>query len=422
MTCQQRRREVLPQKTLSRVSKVRFAAGKMPATFDRAAGRAAADSRGGSVRIVSAPDEFGAMAAAWNAIAPVRQPLSVFGRHEWFDAAWQWQQLSAGLKLLCYYDGPNLAAVLPLVFRETRLRGMPVRELAFLTVPDTQFCDMIAAERHCVPAAVAFAAELRQGHVEWDVMRLGYLAENSIASTTLRDALVEAGLTTRVASLPGNPFVSLDAGWDTYYATRSRRFKKAINLAANRLKKMGAVQIERVGSNVKDSPDLNRILDCAIGISARSWKQGTGNSLNHAGPQAFIRRLTELAAGSGWLSLWIMRANERALAMEYQLAADGNVYALRSDFDAEFEDVSPGTHLNRCMLEGLFGQGLVRYYMGPGNNPYKQRWAEQVEPMQSLTVYAGTLAGRALAAWETTLKPMVAAVRDRLVKPSGQES
>jgi len=182
------------------------------------------------------------------------------------------------------------------------------------------------------------------------------------------------------------------------------------------------VQIERVGSNVKDSPDLNRILDCAIGISARSWKQGTGNSLNHAGPQAFIRRLTELAAGSGWLSLWIMRANERALAMEYQLAADGNVYALRSDFDAEFEDVSPGTHLNRCMLEGLFGQGLVRYYMGPGNNPYKQRWAEQVEPMQSLTVYAGTLAGRALAAWETTLKPMVAAVRDRLVKPSGQES
>ena len=32
-------------------------------------------------------------------------------------------------------------------------------------------------------------------------------------------------------------------------------------------------------------------------------------------------------------------------------------------------------------LEDLFGMGLARYFMGPGDNPYKARWTEQGEPV-----------------------------------------
>jgi CelD/BcsL family acetyltransferase involved in cellulose biosynthesis len=117
-----------------------------------------------------------------------------------------------------------------------------------------------------------------------------------------------------------------------------------------------------------------------------------------------------------------MSVNGRPLAMEYQLVAGGNVFALRSDFDAEFEELSPGTHLNQCMLEGLFGRGLRRYYMGPGNNAYKHRWADEFEPMQELTVYGHSLAGRAAAAWETTIKPIAVSVRNRLLRSSESQS
>jgi CelD/BcsL family acetyltransferase involved in cellulose biosynthesis len=297
-----------------------------------------------------------------------------------------------------------------------------VRELTFLTVPDTQFCDVIAAERHRASATAAFAAELARRANEWDVMRLKYLATNSVAIPALADALKSRGFTTRATTLPGNPFVRLDSSWAAYYATRSRRLKKANNLAANRLKKMGDVRVEYLAPERSDPTEVDHFLERAIAISARSWKRDTGNSLDRQGPQAFIRRLSELAAREGWLSLWIMSVNGRPLAMEYQLVAYGNVFALRSDFDAEFEDVSPGAHLNRCMLEGLFGRGLRRYYMGPGNNAYKHRWAEEVEPVQELTVYGHTLAGRAAAAWETTIKPMAVSVRDRLLRSSESQS
>jgi CelD/BcsL family acetyltransferase involved in cellulose biosynthesis len=98
--------------------------------------------------------------------------------------------------------------------------------------------------------------------------------------------------------------------------------------------------------------------------------------------------------------------------------ADGRVYALRSDFDAEFEEISPGTHLNRSLLQQLFGRGLQRYYMGPGENAYKHRWTEQVEPVEAVTVYGRSLAGRSLAAWETSLKPFARKLRARIARMS----
>jgi CelD/BcsL family acetyltransferase involved in cellulose biosynthesis len=372
------------------------------------------DSNGARVTLISSPSEFMALQTQWNALASHTRRTSVFYRHEWFDAAWQWRQQTARLHLICYFVGERLAAVLPLVVQRIAVRGFTVRELRFLTVPDTQACDMIVAEQERASASNAFAFELVQRCRDWDVLRLNFLAPESVATSTLRDALERKGFTTRVVSAPGNPFIALDSTWGAYYATRSRRLKKGNNLAANRLRKAGEVGIDWLAPGTEDSVRLASFLERSIRISAISWKSRTGNSLDMPGPQAFIRRLSALASQRGWLSIWTLSLNQLPVAMEYQLVADENVYALRSDFDAKFDEISPGTHLNRCLVEQFFGRGLRRYYMGPGDNAYKYRWTEEIEPLQELTVYGRTLAGRGLALWETALKPMAIKFRDRL--------
>jgi len=160
--------------------------------------------------------------------------------------------------------------------------------------------------------------------------------------------------------------------------------------------------------------EVERELDHLISVSARSWKRRTGNSLDQDGPQAFIRRLSHHAHARGWLSIWRLSLDGVPIAMEYQLIGDGNVYALRSDFDADHDSLSPGSHLSRHLLETLFAQGLRRYSMGPGDNAYKRRWADDAEQVLALTAYAGSLRGRALAAWELALKPAARRVREGL--------
>lgn len=385
-----------------------------PSTTHGTSGQSGSSTR---VRLVSSTAEFLALRDQWNALASSSPMCSAFSSHEWFDAAWQWRQQTARLNLLCFFSGQRLAAVLPLVLQDATTRGLRARELAFLTVPDTQACDVIVADADRASASAEFAAELKRRRSEWDVMRLHYLRPGSVAASAVRTALEIERFATHTAAAPGNPFIALDSSWEAYYATRSRRLKKSNNLVANRLHKAGEVHIEWLAP-AAGCIGYESFVERAIAISARSWKTRTGNSLDNPGPQAFIRRLSEGAARRGWLSLWVLNLNGRPLAMEYQLVADGNVYGLRSDFDAEFDAISPGTHLSGHLVKHLFDRGLHRYYMGPGNNAYKYRWTDEVEPVEELTVYGRTIAGRYLAAWETTLKPIAKRLRDRMHDPA----
>jgi CelD/BcsL family acetyltransferase involved in cellulose biosynthesis len=159
---------------------------------------------------------------------------------------------------------------------------------------------------------------------------------------------------------------------------------------------------------------MQRFLDEIVSISARSWKRSTGNTLDVPGPRAFIERLTNQAYASDWLSVWVLRIHDTPVAMEYQIVYDDKVHALRADFDDNYKNLSPGSFLSRRLVEGLFANGFKRYYMGPGRNSYKTRWSKTGDMLHTLTAYAPTLRGRAVALWPNEVKPKLRTLRDRL--------
>lgn len=368
-----------------------------------------ADLRG-QVSVVSDSNQFRALREEWNELLGRSHRSSVFLSHEWFESAWQWRQLSARLHLLCYYRDGKLSAICPLV----RARQGRTRVLEFLSVPDTQLCDLIVPPEHHAGAIEAFVAELARQRGQWDVLRLRHLPPDAIAISGLLAGLQQRGFRALHQAVTSNPYVALETCWETYYATRSRSFKKATNLAANRLRKAGEVVIEQLAAGIGSAADVDRVISQVIAVSARSWKKRTENSLDHTGPQAFIRMLSRCAHERGWLSIWLLHLDGEPVAMEYQLAADGNVYALRSDFDDRCEHISPGSYLSRHLLERLFGQALRRYLMGPGQNLYKYRWTEQAEPVLEGVAFSRTPKGTVLGAWTLDLKPALRRVRHRL--------
>ena len=364
------------------------------------------------VRIIVGTDEFDALRGDWNAIVENQDRASVFLSHQWFDAAWQWRRETAQLFIIGVFRGERLTAVLPLV--RSYGEGRRQRTLEFLTVPDTQFCDVLMGAEDRQAAALAMADALVSRRREWDVLRLAYLPEASVAAGDLAAALSLRKIRNAYAPTTRNPYVPLDAPWDAYYATRSRSLKKANNLCANRLGKAGTVEIRRFAPGAMEASTVESVIDDVTSISARSWKtQRTTNALDQPGPQAFIRRLSRLACDAGWLSVWTLSLDGKPLAMEYQLIAGGSVYALRSDFDAAYEELSPGSHLNRVLLERLCGEGLQRYFMGPGNNAYKRRWTEIDVGVGELVAFSPTARGRVAATWQLVIKPRLRSFRER---------
>lgn len=361
------------------------------------------------LRVATISDEspFLRLTSAWNDVVRQSAPGNVFLRHEWFAAAWAWRRLDSSINVLAVHDQNRPIAFLPLI------RSPKTRQLSYLSVPDTQFADVIALPSDGPRVADALAAHLAANR-DCDSLQIGHLRHDGFALTMLVPALARQGIRIEFRDGGRNPYVDLSNGWPSYYGERSRSLKKANNLAANRLRKAGTIDVEWLRPGSGDQSACQRVLEDSVAISSRSWKTDTGNSLDQPGPNAFLRALTQPAFADGWLSIWTLRLDGRPVAMEYQLIYAGQVHALRADFDASVEDLSPGSHLFRHLLETLFGQSLDRYYMGPGENPYKKRWTDQAEPLTRMVAYSRSFRGQMLWLRDAVLKPYLRAIRDRV--------
>lgn len=350
-----------------------------------------------SVTVLWATDEAGFLAQrdAWNRLISDGDGRTVFLRHEWFDAAWQWRKdEGCSLRIASFLRGRELIGICPLILRQTLHGGFPARKLEFLSVPDTQFCDIICDRDDGPEVREALAASLMNQAGDWDVLDLRLVSADSIAAGLAGEEHHAAKLGCEQKKWDANPCIDLTTSWDNFYSQRTRSLKKANNLAANRLRKAGPLEIEWL-RGVPDAPDrVDTLLQEFVTLSARSWKTGTALTLNNPRPGAFIRRLTHHAREQGWLSMWGLRLDGKLIAMEYQLICDGDVFALRADFDHALESMSPGSYLSWQLLQRLFASGVTTYWMGPGANPYKSRWTDQGEVLFCIEAYSPAVRGR----------------------------
>lgn len=353
---------------------------------------------------------FAALAGEWNALADAAPRHRLFLTHDWFDSGLAWQRTGKPW-FFVLREGERLAGAAALSLARDAHHRIPVRKLRFLTVPDTQFCDLLAHGHDEETMVDAFATWLADTPSEWDVLELDYLAADSVAAKKLPPALERMGISTQFAVVDRNPLVQLEGGWERFVKAKSRSVKKAINLASNRLARTGRVEIAHVAGSDADSAAVDAMLSAAVSVSSRSWKRPLGVSLDCPGPHDFVTRLTRHAHTRGWLSIWILRVDGNPVAMEYQLADRGCVYALRSDYDERFAGVSPGAHLNRELLEQLFARGGGRYYMGPGTNAYKWRWTQDYEPVACLTAYSPNVRGQLARFVDRRIVPRLASIR-----------
>lgn len=353
---------------------------------------------------------FLALRDAWNHLAQGTRGRDVFLRHEWFDSAWQWRKDEfCSLRIALISRGAQLVGICPLVLQATKYGGLPVRRLEFLSVPDTQFCDLICDGADAAAVCRAIATALSARAREWDVLDLRYLPEDAAAAGLAGQHGAPGSTVCERAAWDANAYIDLTESWEAFYGRRSRSLKKANNLAANRLRKAGALELRWVQSPHVTPDQVDSLLEELVAVSARSWKAETGLTLDNARPGAFIRRLTHHANEQGWLSIWCLRLDGKLAAMEYQLVCGDEVFALRADFDQALDTISPGSYLSVQLLQQLFASGLQRYWLGPGRNPYKARWSEQSDTLLCVSAYSRTVRGRALR------------LSDRLIRPAAQK-
>ena len=147
-----------------------------------------------------------------------------------------------------------------------------------------------------------------------------------------------------------------------------------------------------------DGEDLDRALDALLRMEASGWKGREGTAMLDDPPlERLYRAFVARAARRGWLRLYVLELDGRAVAADLHCSFSGQGFLLKTAFDEDHAALSPGLVLRADVLRASIEEGLRGYDFLGGSEPYKLRWASEVRQRITLMAFRGpsTIAERA---------------------------
>jgi CelD/BcsL family acetyltransferase involved in cellulose biosynthesis len=318
----------------------------------------------------------------WEALADATG-ASPFMHPGWF-ATW-WNAFGTGrpaVFALRRHDG--LAAVLPLFRRWGQLWSMTnwhTHIFGVLAKDDAARMELLEAvlSTRRMPVLLAFLP------VERPDPQAAHTAAES------------AGMRLIVRETERSPYVPIDGDWERYLQGRPHKRLTESRRRRRRLSEQG-----RLWLDVQDgSTRLEALLEEAFRVEGSGWKSRSGTAIASSSDTIqFYTDIAHWAARRGWLRLAFLRLDERPLAVQLLIQADGAVSQLKGGFDEEYGRFSPGLLLAEDMLERAFAEGLRSYDFLGADEAFKMDWARDVRVRMTVQAFPRTVAGMAgWAAW-----------------------
>lgn len=208
----------------------------------------------------------------------------------------------------------------------------------------------------------------------------------------------------------GSPYIDLDDSWadprQKFNAGRRSDFRRAERHAD----KLGGLHFE-IHSQTSTT-ELDRLLDEAYAVEARSWKGQAGTALTldaQLGP--FHRAHAHAAMQAGLLRLAIMRVGGQAIGMQIALEWSNSIWLLKIGYDAAFSQCGPGNLLMMHTIADAAQRGLKAYEFLGSPAPWTAFWTNQLRDYVNIRFFPWSVRGQLALAQD-----MSQAVHARLAK------
>ncbi len=372
-----------------------------------------------TVEEITSLQEFESLGSMWTDLTAQIDEPSPFLSHEWFQCCLEGFGEGKQLRIILVRDDSRLVAAAPFWQHYETKRGIKHRVISFVSCPDTPFVDLIVLPKERERALMAILDHLaRRQRRNWDIL-MAHQWPTESPNRRLITNLLDRSSTKYILGISSvTPYVSIAGDWESFLSTRSQRFRKTYRNNVNRIKKLGDVEVQCIRRD-----DQKVHLAEMFAVAERGWKQEEGIGMaSAASVKRFFEKLTEVASSHNWLLMWILKVRGVPVATEYDLMWCDRVYALRSDFDESYREVSPGAYLEYQVLQWMFKEGCRAYFTGPGLNAYKLRWTEQTRENSVVNICNTSARGWYYWLVEGNAVPLFRGLRDRAIQWCKQSS
>jgi CelD/BcsL family acetyltransferase involved in cellulose biosynthesis len=313
----------------------------------------------------------------WNALA--ERSGNLFATWDW--ASTWWRHFGDGNELrafACRDAGGGLVALLPLYSR----RAGPARLLRFLGHGPGDELGPVCAPEDRAAVARAFRGLLERGG--WDVLLAEELPDRAGWSTLLGG---------RVLRKEGSPLLDLRraGSWDAFLGTLSAKTRKNVRYHERRLEREHGLSYRMT----ETAEELERDLDTLFRLHQGRWAEG--GSVFAGRTEPFHRDFAATALDRGWLRLWFLEVEGKAVAVSHNFRFAGAEFDYQGGRDPEWERYSVGFVLLTALIRGAFEDGLREYRMLRGGEDWKYHFASDDPGLETVALAHGPLGELALA-------------------------
>ena len=299
----------------------------------------------------------------WNDLVRSGETDVVFLTWE-FQRAWCETLIGSGkpLLLVAERDG-RIVALAPFYAKKY--------EIAFVGTGVSEWLDLIgdARDGEVVCALLAAAREHAPAPAEFD---LNPVPARRGRAAQLDEAASHLGLK---RWLKRAPVPLIDMAGNPAAAVAGTR-KKSLVRHENFFRRSGSLEVEHLSDGAAIAPHLGEFFE----QHNRRWAGISDGRVFDDPPNcAFVERLTELAADTGWLRFTRVVWEGRPIAFHLGFCYHGTYSWWRPTFDIQLGRHSPGEVLLRQLLLAAIDEGVKVFDFGIGDMPYKLRFATETD-------------------------------------------
>lgn len=364
-------------------------------------------------------DEFLGMREPWNQLLSNTQNDSLPLTHEWFTAWWNAFGLGKSLNIYSFFLGDRLVAIAPFSRTKRPFLGFNLETLELMANGHSPFCDILLDSTLEEVDVSSVVQELI--HIDpADVISFLKVPEESRISICAGNSRSVLGLP--CGRRPGlvTPIISLAGGWEPFFSSLSRGFRRSIRHKWNRVKKTGGLQVERHVIRGRDDPAIDEM----VSISLSSWKQSINMDLStNRASLSFLLSLTDVFGPAGAVEIWMARRAGEPVAFEFHVKYKQVVYALNSAFHEGYRELSPGSLLEYAILETLFEENDVECYDTCADDYwYLRNWAPKMRRHYDIEVFR--VGGKQKLAYfiRYVAKPLLGSMRELIKREHGERN
>jgi CelD/BcsL family acetyltransferase involved in cellulose biosynthesis len=340
--------------------------------------------------VVTEPRTFAALEAEWNDAVTRGRASHPFLLHEWFSTWWQCFGGGRRLHIVVARDRDGITGIAPMMAEQVHMYGLSVRKLDLLHNDHTPKADWIIA-RSPVDTYAALWNALRTSSGHWDLLQLSRLPTDSPTAAAVTSLALDRQCPTGSWRGDVSPFLTLSGTWDTYWASRSAKFRSNLRNRLSRLTKRGDARLE-----VLEVDDV-RACEDALRLEASGWKADARTAISSTpAVRQFYLSLAERGAARGWLRLMFLTVGGRRIAASYGACFDDTLFLFKTGYDPEYSACAPFKLLMYFAIQRAYAEGLREIDFLGDAEPWKLEWTDSSRPHDWLFVFANTVRARLL--------------------------